>query len=267
MLENHNTVSATVSLCCAVLSLCCSVVIVLSVHYYHNKKSSYHLQLVSRLLLTDVGLSSCIIFYFIIQFALNTDQLITFCKFYLPTVVYFFICSYLWAILLALRFLMSKKQTNQYNFGKLVSYRTVWLAPLIPAAADLVMAWSLGGITTVHTNSSDTNQSCTFNHDTLHGIIMDMITFQLPMVVATVSIIFFYGKAIFSLKNAPHSVISRQIRKASGYVAVLLIVTLPNLIYNFFTIFDETHKSRNSLLSLAVFLSSSQVAIASVHCS
>ncbi len=264
MLENHNTVSATVSLCCAILSFCCSLLIVISVHYYPRKTSSYHLQLVSRLLLTDVGLSSCIIVYFVIQFVLNTNQLKSFCKIYLPTVVYFFVVSYIWSILLALRFLMSKKLDDKTKWNNPVSFQAVWILPVIPALADLIMAWSLGGITTVHTNSSDINQSCTFNHDKLHGVIMDLITFQLPMVAATIIIIYYYAKAIVSLKNAPHSVISRQIRKASGYVSVLLIVTLPNLIYNFLTIFDHTHKSRSSLLSLAVFLSSSQVSWSSI---
>jgi hypothetical protein len=198
--------------------------------------------------------------YFVIQYALTTDQLMSFCKVYLPTVVYFFIASYFWAILLALRFLMSKNIDNNNSLlMNPISFRKVWLLPVLPALADLLVAFVFGGITKVHSNSSDINQSCTFNHDTQHGVIMDLLTFQLPMVTATLIVIFYYTKAIISLKNAPQSVISRQIRKASGYVGVLLVVTLPNLIYNFLTIFDNTHKSRNSLLALAVFLSSSQV--------
>lgn len=218
-----------------------------------------HLQLVHRLLISDIGLSSCIFLHFFVKLFLNLDQLRSFCKIYVPCVVYFFIVSYGWTVTLSMRFLLSRLSELKQDGTPPIPYRWVWLAPFFLSATDLIASWVWGDVTTVVESSGNhfLNQSCTFNHNRLHGVVLDIVTFQLPMVLAAIVNVIFCVKTILSLHNAPQSVVARHLRKASGYVGVLLAVVVPNVAYNFFAIFDES-RNHSMLLNFSVTLASLQ---------
>ena len=259
LIQSNNAVAAIVSLCCAVTSFISCAAIISSIYLYNQKKTSYHLQLVGRLLLSDMGLSACIVFYFIIQYALDTDELRQFCKGYLPLVIFNFLSSFCWTIMLALRFHSTQNVDSGNAFKPLEGLNKIWLLPLFVSVIVLLVSAITGKVTTVHTNSSDTNQSCTFDHDNTEGIVIDLLTFQAPMILTIIINTYYYGKGIYVLRNSPHSVIGRQMRRAGGYLGVLLIVTVPNLLYNLLSICNYSGKNLGTLLDVAVFLSSLQV--------
>lgn len=259
LVQTSNTVSSTISLSCAIISFFACSAVVLSIYFYQQKKNSYHLQLVGRLLFSDLFLSCCIIFYYVIQYALNTSQLRQFCKLYLPLVLFSFLSSFAWTIMLALRFHTTQNIDSGKAYKPSKNLNHIWIGPAVLAALILIVSAITGDVTTVHTNDTDTNQACTFNHDTTLGVAMDLICFQIPMIFTILINIYYYSKGIFGIRNAPHSVIGRQMRRAGGYLGVLLLVTLPNLIYNMVTIFTGSENSYSSFLDLAVFLSSLQV--------
>ncbi len=250
--------SAFMSLFASILSVVTCLMVVISI--YHDAKTlkkSYHLRLVQRLLISDIGLSSCVIFYYIMQFLVTSSELKIFCNLYLPTVVFFFLCSYGWTVLLAFRFRSS--HTEKKTAGPPVPMYVIWAIPVPFALAVLIAAFSTGDVTTVESNDADTNQSCTFNHDKLTGIILDLMTFQGPLLVTIIVNCYSYTKGLLALSNTPHSVVARQMRKAGGYLGVLLVVWVPNIVYNFLTIFDGSDSQYNAFLDVVIFLSSLQV--------
>ncbi len=207
--------------------------------------------------MSDIGLSMCVIVYYIMQIALSSSALDTFCHVYLPTVVYFFLCSYGWTVLLAMRFRTSHQEKKAS--GPPVSMYIIWLIPLPFALTVLISAFASGDVSTVEANDSDTNQSCVFDHASTAGIALDLVTFQMPLLVTIIVNCYFYTRGLLALSNTPHSVIARQMRKAGGYLGVLLLVWVPNIVYNFLTIFDRTNNQYNAFLDIVIFLTSLQV--------
>lgn len=231
--------------------------VVISIYYdKRNIKKSYHLRLVQRLLLSDIGLSSCVIWYYIMQFIMNSTELEYFCDFYLPTVVYFFLCSYGWTVLLAFRFRSS--HTEKKASGPPVPMWVVWATPLPLCLSIFITAFAAGDATTVQSNNSDTNQSCTFNHDSTTGIVLDLLTFQCPLLLTILVNCYSYSRGLMALRNTPHSVMARQMRKAGGYLGVLLVVWVPNIVYNFLTMFDGGDDEYHGFLDMVIVLSSLQ---------
>jgi hypothetical protein len=252
--------SALVSLVLSILSFVSCSIVVITIIRAAKAKDSYHLQLVCRILSTDVAISLCIIFYYGVQYVLTTHQLRQFCKIYLPSVIYLFIVSYGWTIMIALRFRTLKNIPMAKAWKPTIPFSIVWIFPLLFTAPLFFITWLLRGVIKVHQNSEDTNQSCTFNHERLNGIIMDLIFFQFPLVLTIFINLYSYAKGIWALRNTPHSVIARQMRRAGGYLGVLLLVWIPNITYNFVSIFYGNNSSYGSFLDLVVFLSSLQVA-------
>lgn len=259
----HPTTAATLQLIFSVLSFVSCAIVVASIWFYFlQKKTSVHLQLVYRLLISDLLMSICIIFYYFIQYVVDTDQLNDVCKFYLPAVVTCFIASYVWTVMLALRFSKMKSQNQGRKTWKpSFNIDHLWILPFFCTVPMLIVAWANGEVTTVHSNNEDTNQSCTFDHDKYAGIILDLLLFQLPLLITIAVNIYFYSQGLLAMGNAPHSAIARQMRRAGGYLGVLLGVWLPNMVYNFLTIFYGKDSSYGGFLDFVVFLSSFQVFI------
>jgi hypothetical protein len=135
----------------------------------------------------------------------------------------------------------------------------IWAIPIPFALTVLIAAFSTGTVTTVETTDADTNQSCTFNHNTITGIVLDLATFQGPLLVTIIVNCYSYTKGLLALSNTPHSVVARQMRKAGGYLGVLLLVWVPNIVYNFMSIFSGGNDDQYSaFLDMVIFLSSLQ---------
>jgi hypothetical protein len=252
--------SSITALILAILSTILCSVVVLSILMHPKSKESYHLRIVYNLLMADLLMSVAVIFYYIIQYPISTRQLNSFCHFYLPLVVYFFLMSYVWTIMFALRFRTMKKPDN---LNKIVTWKPpikfgrLWIYPLIYIFPLFILAYTLPSVTYVWVNSSDTDQSCTFDHGNTDGIVLDFIYFQGPLLLTICINVYYYTKGLIALKNSPQSVLGRQMRKAGGYLSVLLIVWVPNIIYNFLSIFSGSD-DYTSFLNLCVVLSSSQ---------
>ncbi len=159
--------------------------------------------------------------------------------------------------MLAFRFRSSHQEKK--SSGPPLPMYVIWCIPIPFALAVLIAGFATGDVTTVESNAADTNQSCTFDHDATTGIVLDLITFQVPLLVTIIVNCYSYTKGLLALSNTPHSVVARQMRKAGGYLGVLLLVWVPNIVYNFLTIFDGTDDEYNGFLDIVIFLSSLQV--------
>jgi hypothetical protein len=258
-IHSNDSNASIISLILACLSIVACLSVILSVLLYPKAKESFHLQLVNRLLLSDLGLSCCVVFYFIIQFGIDTPQLKQFCKVYYPTLLYFFISSFWCTTILSSRFrTLNDSSAQKKVWTPPIKLNYIFLFPLLSAFPVLIGAWATGAVTTVHVNSQDTNQVCSFNHDTIIGMALDLIFFQFPLFCTIVINGYFYTKGVLALRNSPQSVIARQMNRAGGYMLVLLVVWVPNIFYNMVTIFAGTNDSYLALLDLCVFLTSAQ---------
>lgn len=259
LIHDHNSVAAAVSVSIAMLSAVSCLSVISSIILYPRTKESYHLQLVNRLLICDLGLSLCIVVYYFVQFGIDGDALDDFCKIYFPGILYFFIAGYGYTTNLALRFrTMHGLESRTVVWKPPVPLIAFWLYPLIFAFPVLVGAWVTGNVTVVHSNSQNINQICTFNHDSIIGETMDIVCFQLPLLLTILVNTYFYAKGVLALRNSPHSVVARQMRRAGGYLLVLLLVWLPNICYNVLSIFIGNNDSFSKLLDVAVLLTSAQ---------
>lgn len=249
---------AALTLSVATLSLICCSVIALSIRLDPRGSKSYHLILVQSLLRADIGLSLSIVLYFIVQYNISGHSLETFCSGFLPFLVYFFLTSSGWTVMLALRFRSSQNVAAQFNKPP-VPLWAVWVIPLVPAIVMLGASVSLPDVTDARTNSNDTNQSCQFDHSSAGGILIDILCFQAPLIAMMFVNLYTYARGLAALKNSPHSVIARQMRRAGGYIAVLLIVWVPNIAYNLLVIGDSSDEQYDNFLVLTVMLSAGQV--------
>lgn len=258
MVQFSETKIAALTLSAAALSLLCCSVIALSIRLDPRGSKSYHLILVQSLLRADIGLSLSIVVYFSVQYYFSGDTLETFCSGFLPFLVYFFLTSSGWTVMLALRFRSSQNVAAQFNKPPIPLW-AVWVVPLVPAIVMMATSVSIPGVTDARTNSSDTNQSCQFNHSTVSGILIDILCFQAPLIAIMLVNLYTYARGLAALKNSPHSVIARQMRRAGGYIAVLLVVWVPNIAYNLLVICDDSNEPYDNFLVLTVMLSASQV--------
>lgn len=255
---------AALTLSCAALSLLCCFVISLSITLDPRGSKSYHLILVQSLLRSDIGLSLCIMVYFSVQYYVSGHDLDVFCKVYLPLVIYFFVVSSGWTVMLALRFRSSQNVAAQFNKPPVPMW-AVWAIPLVPAIATLVTTFAVEDVTDARNDGNETNQSCQFNHSSPAGILVDIICFQAPLIAITFVNVYMYVRGLLALKNAPQSVIARQIKRAGGYLAVLLIVWVPNIGYNLLVICDDTNEQYDNFLVLTIILQASQVRGVTLH--
>lgn len=259
LVHGKDSNASIISLILAILSIVSCLLVISSIFLYPKARESFHLQLVNRLLLSDLGVSVCVVFYYAIQFLISSHQLEQMCKVYFPVLLYFFISSFTCTCILSLRFrTMNSQEAQRKVWTPPIHLNYVWVIPLISFFTVLITAWATGQATTAHINAQDTNQVCTLNHDTNVGMSMDIVFFQLPLLCTILINGYFYTKGILALRNSPHSVIARQMNRAGGYMLVLLVVWVPNISYNLLTIFVGNNDSYQALLDLCVFLTSSQ---------
>jgi len=258
MVQFSETNIAALTLSCATLSLICCSVVALSIRWDPRGAKSYHLILVQSLLRADIGLSLCIILYFSLQYYVSGHSLDLVCRGYIPFVVYFFLVSSGWTVMLALRFRSSQNVAAQFNKPPIPMW-AVWVIPLLPAIVILVVSYTVHDVAYARSNSNETNQSCQFDHSSAAGILVDIVCFQAPLIVITFANIYMYARGLSSLHNAPHSVIARQMKRAGGYLAVLLIVWFPNIGYNLLVTCDSTDEQYDNFLVLTIILQASQV--------
>jgi len=160
--------------------------------------------------------------------------------------------------MLALRFRSSQNVAAQFNKPPIPMW-AVWVIPLLPAIVILVVSYTVHDVAYARSNSNETNQSCQFDHSSAAGILVDIVCFQAPLIVITFANIYMYARGLSSLHNAPHSVIARQMKRAGGYLAVLLIVWFPNIGYNLLVTCDSTDEQYDNFLVLTIILQASQV--------
>jgi hypothetical protein len=264
-IRSSNVYASITTLVLAVISAFFCAIVVLSIQMHPKSKESYHLRIVFNLLMSDLLISLAVVFYYIIQYLITSSQLDSFCNFYLPLVIYLFLVSYIWTIMFAVRFRTMKKSTN---INKVVTWKPpikfgrLWIFPLVYVLPLFIFSYTLPNVTKVWINSSDTDQSCTFDHSGVNGVVLDLVYWQIPLLFTILINFYFYTKGLIALRNSPQSVLGRQMRRAGGYLSVLLIVWVPNIIYNFISIISSDDYT--SFLNLCVVLSSSQVFISDV---
>ncbi|RYY88004.1 hypothetical protein EON63_03100 [archaeon] len=264
ILKASSDVGAIASLVTSVLSIVSCMLVIWFIVDYRKKKKSYHLELVGRLLLCDVGICLTIVLFYIMDIVLERTQMPDFCNLFLPLVSYFFLTSYAWTVMLALRFRMSHDRNASGELKPLLPFHVIWLVPLGLVLVLIIAAYSAGHVTkVVEGDDDDSKQACTFDHDHMAGIVLDLTIVQVPNLLTILLNVYIYACGLAALNNAPHSVLARQMRKAGGYLAILIIVWVPNLVYNMLSIIDTSHKSYDSLLDLAVLLVSLQVQLMS----
>lgn len=114
-------------------------------------------------------------------------------------------------------------------------------------------------VTTIGSDDDAASHTCSFDHITTVGVAMDVITFQAPLVITVILNVYLYIRGLNSLKDSPFSVLSRRLRRASGYIIVLVVVWVPNLLYNALCIFGKTNTGFTVLESIVVNVASAQV--------
>jgi hypothetical protein len=250
------------TLIASIISFSTCFPILLSIRFNQNDVKSHYLQLVVRLLFSDIGLSIFDIVYYFAQLNLNDRNLEYFCKFHFPAIMFFFLSSFGWTIMLALRFRNSLYNGSTTDFSRAIPFWFIWsISFILIIPSFLSSLLSKQSVIILVTNLNNTDKVCSFDHNSFIGIFIDIVTFQLPLVFTIIINIYSYSKGLRAIRNTPHSVIARQMKKAGGYLAILLIVWLPNALYNFFVIFNTTNHSFTPLLDLAVCLTSLQVFI------
>lgn len=253
--------ASSVELSCSVLSFVSCTFVALSIVKDKKNARSYHLQLVLRLLLSDAGLSFSYIIYFFIQFILTEKELETFCNVFLPVALYFFLCAYGWTVFLAFKF----RRIHDANAAPSLAITppapmwSVWVVCGVLCFAVLIMGLVFTQLTVVDNNKEDTNQSCTFNHHSEMGNIVNLIAFQIPLLLTILANLYYYTNGIIALRTSPHSVVARQMRRAGGYIGVLLLVWIPTMFYNAVVIFKPSeHRDLENLLDIGVIMAASQ---------
>ena len=169
---------------------------------------------------------------------------------------------YSWTVLLALRFRRSysRDKTRVASTGiSPIPFWMVWMFAIVLAIPTF--ATSLAGLpaTTIGSDDDAARHTCSFNHITVVGVAMDIITFQAPLIITVILSIYLYIRGLYSLHDAPFSVLSRRLRLAGGYLFVLIVVWVPNLVYNALCMFGKTNTGFVVLEAIVVNLASAQV--------
>eukprot|EP00981_Chlorochromonas_danica_P002999 scaffold601_cov170-Ochromonas_danica.AAC.60 len=175
-------------------------------------------------------IATTLIIFYIVERVMPSHAMNDFCNCFLPMTIFFFLSSFGWTIMLALRFYSSHNSKDAKNAVQQppIPFRWVWATPLVFTLSMVIVIWAAGDVT------------------------------QSPILFTIVINLYIYACGLAALSNAPHSVVARQMRKAGGYLAVLILVWVPNLVYNLISIGDTSSKEYGSLLDLATLLYSSQ---------
>ncbi len=125
---------------------------------------------------------------------------------------------YSWTVLLALRFRKSysrdKTRVASTGVSPIPFWMVLWMMFAIVFAVP-TFATSLAGlpaITIIGSDDDAASHTCSFNHITVVGVAMDVITFQAPLIITVILRFYLYTRGLYSLHDAPFSVLSRRLR-------------------------------------------------------
>ena len=253
---------ARVLIVCCCLSLSSCAIVVISILFENRATKSTHLGLVVRLLVSNMCLSFILLTYSV-NVVTGSSNLSQLCNGYLPFLMYFFVASYGWTIFIAFRCREGNSRNltrSEFNgMRKQIYFGIVWVVSFllqIPVIIfDIVYPGQVSAIA-----SSATTRACVYNHSNEAGYTIDLITVQIP-VLFTISInLYSYTRGILALvKDTPQSVVARQMRRAGGYLLVLIIVWAPNLAYNIISILNKSNTASADFLDFTLCLAALQV--------
>ncbi|KAJ1412430.1 hypothetical protein B484DRAFT_176297 [Ochromonadaceae sp. CCMP2298] len=257
MQSTTSTNVVVVKLAVAIISLVSCSIVASSIQADPRSSRSYHLLLVQSLMRADMGVAACVVFYSSVQFDVGGRDLEELCKAYVPLLCYFFLVSAGWTTMLALRFRSSQHVPATTNKPPLPLW-SVWVLPIVPAVAALVVAALVPGVTSVRTNSDRTNHACVFDPTTTQGVATDFVLYQTPLIIMLAFNMYNYLRGLLALRNAPQSVLARSMKKAGGYMSVLFLVWVPVIVYNFVAASSRHGYSYDYFFDIAVILQASQ---------
>lgn len=218
------------------------------------RNKSYNLKLIFRLLLSDFCMSLIILIFYCMESAKGPINLSTACSISLPILMFFLVSGFSWTVMIAVRFAYS----NQKRIYKpKIPLWGVWLLTFFLLVPTIIM--NANGNKVLSAEEDDTVLACTYNHTYRPAIIVDIITVQVPIVISLTLNLLAYAKGYRALKDAPHSVLARYMRRVGGYLMVLIIVWVPVFSYNILSISLKSNHKLTPVLNAVVFLLCSQV--------
>jgi hypothetical protein len=277
--------SSKALLICSSLSLLSCIVVVASIGSDPTASTSRHQGLLFKQLHSHIGLTTLrILNNKVARSGVSDSVMNQFCNVFLPFPIYFFLCSFGWTILIAFKFRSSKSWFLPTENVYQVPFWVVWIVAFIFIIPSILLDIVRPNLINNAISSSTTNM-CVYNHTNTTGIIVDVCTFLLPLTLTILINLYSYTRVrndarpallssrrdntcmfvcivvqgLWALRDSPHSVLAKNMRKAGGYLLVLLFVFLPNIIYNYFAISSSSNSKYGNYLDFAFCLSSLQV--------
>ena len=245
-------------LICASLSLLSCSLVVISIAFDPTSSTSRHLGLVFNLLLSGIGLSLSIIIYVIVAMQSSESAQQTFCNKWLPFPIYFFLCSFGWTVLIAFKFRSSKSWFLPTEKSIVVPFWTVWVGAFLLVVPAIICDIVEPNIVSSSISTENTIM-CVYNHTTKTGKAIDVLTLQVPLTLTILINLYSYSRGLWALRDSPHSVLAKNMRRAGGYLFVLLFVFIPNIIYNYYSLSTSTNSKFEGYSAFAFCLSALQV--------
>lgn len=237
----------------ALLSIfaCCLVLF----SYSHDKRlrSSTHFAYVARLCLCDAASAVFVVVWNIILRFADDETTHTLCYIHHPISLIFWLCSVFWTMRIAERFLRVTRYTNDPERLKADPLWHIWVAAAVLAVPTMFMNAISPRVSKV-SHRSEYDQ-CGFGRSTA-GIVVMSLFFTVPLIVCIFLNCYFYFAGLRALRYSPEAVIMSRARRATGYMGVLMIVWVPNLVITL--MFQHGHNVSNSVHSTGVFLIAAQ---------
>lgn len=254
----------TYLLTASVLSMVSCLVVTISILIENKHTRSHHLSLVLRLLISNFLLSLVLVVYVAIVNYPGVDS-VAVCNVFFPIPKYFFLVSYGWTIFIAIRFKDSNmlnqpdKTSSKYEMEHQKYWKLVWVVPFVLVLPTIISDIAFPGVISQFLNESSAS-ACVYDHSVIAAITIDIVTFQAPIFITICVDMFFYSRGILALvRDTPQSVLARQMRRAGGYLLVLVIVWVPNLVYSIISISSQSNTNQLTFLDITLILASLQV--------
>lgn len=239
------------------LSLLSCFIVLFIISFDPLVKESLNLQLIFRLLVSNCLLNLVVLFYNVADSMPGTNLGLV-CATCLPLEMYFFLTSFGWTVMLALRF----RKSHEMQDGRVLLYRPsiplwgIWVISLVLILPTVI----LNSVEYSSLSAEETGTSiCSYNHDETIPVTIDIITVQFPLCLTILVNIHSYFIGLRALQDSPQSVVARQMRRVGGYLFILLLVWLPNIAFNLVSIITDTNSHFVLLFVVGVCLTTSQV--------
>lgn len=259
-------------LLCSCISLLSCFIVLFAIASDPLGAKSVNTKLIFRLLFCDLMICVIYIIYYCVDHSLknydsnddvNERTMEIFCKYYLAFPMFFFIASWGWTALIAYRFSIkpSISREKTIKIKKLpIPMHFIWIISLIIILPTLLsVIFTKHGVSNVEISSR--SRQCIYNYGTALGQSLNILTLLIPMSLTLLYNIYCYGNGLLALQTAPQSVISRQMRRAGGYVFIFIGVWAPNFTYSILRIIGNTSTSDfyHTLLNASLTLTILQV--------